>query len=134
MTTNRLKKAIIAHLEIVKPSEEITVSDATQRQQIELPCLAVGIAGAERHSVELQGVQKCQVEITLRCHAGDEAEANVDEWVDRIETALNDPSEIKALLDEGIRMDFWDYHGATTEWDGSVMETTFNAESWVVRV
>jgi hypothetical protein len=134
MTTNRLKKAIIAHLEIVKPDEDITVSDATQREQIQLPCLAVGIAGAERHSVALQGVQKCQVEITLRCHAGDEAEANVDEWVDRIETALNDPSEIKALLDEGIRMDFWDYHGATTEWDGSVMETTFAAESWVVRV
>jgi hypothetical protein len=134
MTTNRLKKAIIAHFEIVKPSDDITVSDATQREQIQLPCLAVGIAGAERHSVELQGVQKCQVEITLRCHAGDEAEANVDEWVDRIETALNDPSEIKALLDEGIRMDFWDYHGATTEWDGSVMETTFAAESWVVRV
>ena len=134
MTTTRLKKAIIAHLEIVKPDEDITVSDATQREQIQLPCLAVGIAGAERHSVELQGVQKCQVEITLRCHAGDEAEANVDEWVDRIETALNDPSEIKALLDEGIRMDFWDYHGATTEWDGSVMETTFTAESWVVRV
>ena len=134
MTTDRLKQALIAHLEANNPSEDISIYDATARATFDVPCIAVAIPSVERHSVALQGVQRCGVEITLRCHAGDEEDADVSTWVDRIETALNNPSEIRALLDEGLRMDFWDYQGASTDWDGSIMETTFSAECLVTRV
>jgi len=134
MTTDRLKQALISHLETNNPSEDITVYDATARAAFGLPCIAVGVPTVERHSVALQGVQRCGVEIVLRCHAGDEEDAEVSAWVDQIETALNDPSEIRALLDEKIRMDFWDYQGAHTSWDGSIMETTFSAECLITRV
>ena len=133
-TTQRLKARLIAYLGEVSPSDDIAIVDARQRVEIELPTLSVDVPSAEAHSVVLANVQRCEVEIVLRCHAGDEADTDVDEWIDQIESALNDPSAIKNLMGSTIRMDHWLYTGSVQDWDESVMETTFSAECLVTRV
>jgi hypothetical protein len=47
---------------------------------------------------------------------------------------LNDPTSIKSILDEGIRMDHWLYQGSTQEWDESTLEVTFSAQCLVTRI
>lgn len=133
-TTQRLKARLIAYLGDVSPSDDIAIVDARQRAEIELPTLSVDVPSAEAHSVVLANIQRCEVEIVLRCHAGDEADADVNEWIDQIESALNDPSAIRAIMGSKIRMDHWLYTGSVQDWDESVMETTFSAECLVTRV
>lgn len=133
-TTQRLKARLIACLGEVSPSDDIAIVDAHQRDEIALPTLSVDVPSAEAHSVVLANVQRCEVQIVLRCHAGDEAAADVDEWIDQIESALNDPSAIKNLMGKTIRMDHWFYAGSVQDWDESVLETTFSAECLVTRV
>jgi hypothetical protein len=133
MTTQKLIANLVAYLESTKPDESIAVVDATRRAPIELPTLAVKVATAEPHSVALVNVLRCQVEITLRTHAGDEDGTDPEAWQDQIETILNDPSLIKANCTDEIRIDFWNYGGSETDWDESMMECTFAAECLVTR-
>jgi hypothetical protein len=132
MTTDRLKKAIVEYLRENKPSDDFLVYDAQGRETFSLPSLAVNIPSVERYSLALPGVQRAQVEVVLRCHAGDGDE--MDLWQDQIESLLNDPSAIRMLLDEGIRLDLWDYAGGSVSWEESVVETRFTAEAIVSRV
>ena len=133
-TTQRLKSGLAAYLLEARPSEDIAVVDATQRAEIALPTLAVQVTNATPHSVALANVQRCTVEIRLRCHAGDESDADVDNWIDQIESCLNDPAEIKAFVNDEIRVDHWLYNGSTTDWDENLLEVTFEAECLATRI
>jgi len=134
MTTERLENNLIAYLTDVSPSDQLSIVSDTKRATIELPCLSVGAASSDRYAVALPGVLKVGVNITLRCHAGDEDDSNVASWQDQIETLLNDPTVIKESCTDGILIQFWDFQGATTSWDESVMETVYNAECLVMRI
>lgn len=134
MTTERLENNLIAYLIDVLPSEEISIVSETKRAEIELPCLSVGAASSERYAVALPGLLKVGVDITLRCHAGDELDSDVASWQDQIETILNDPSTIKSTCNDGILIQFWDFQGATMNWDESIMETVYKAECLVMRI
>lgn len=134
MTTERLENNLIAYLTDVLPSEDISIVSDTQRSPIDLPCLSIGAASSERYAVALPGVLKVGVDITLRCHAGDELGSDVESWQDQIETILNDPSIIKSTCNDGILIQFWDYQGSTTSWDESIMETVYKAECLVMRI
>lgn len=131
-TTQRLKAAIIAYLDDNSPDEAIAIVDSRQRAEIELPTLAVDIPSAEAHSIAIAHVQRCEVAITLRVHSGDDE--SIDGWIDAIETALNDPSSIRAAMTQGVRMDHWVYAGSEQTWDESVLEVVFSAECLVCRV
>jgi len=127
-TTHALKSALVAYLDAVKPDASIAVVDARQRAEIALPTLAADIDQLSAHSRALAHVMRCNVEIRLRVHAGDDADADVDNWNDQIESALNDPAEVKALVSDGIAIDYWLYSGSSQDWDESMLETTFHAE------
>jgi hypothetical protein len=132
-TSQRLKDSLREYLTIVRPSEDISVVDALQRAEIELPTLAIDVASVEPHSVVMPHIKRCGVEMTLRCHAGDD-DSEVNEWLDQLESALNDPSAIKAACSTDLRMDYWIYNGSEQTWDESVLEVTFSAECLVVRI
>lgn len=134
MTTERLENNLVAYLTDVSPSDQISIVTDTQRAEIELPCLSVGAVTSDRYAVALPGVLKVGVNITLRCHAGDEDDSDVASWQDQIETLLNDPTVIKESCTDGILIQFWDFQGATTSWDESVMETIYTAECLVMRI
>lgn len=134
-TTQALKNNLINYLESANPAPDtIAVVDAKRRAEIELPTLAVEVASAEPHSASLPHIQRSSVEIALRCHAGDEADADVQTWVDQIESALNDASQVKFSCADGMRMDYWIYQGSREEWDESILEVTFSAECLSVRM
>lgn len=136
-TTHRLKTALVAYLAEISPNANISVVDADQRAEIDLPTLAAEVGEPQPHSTALAHVQRCPVEIKLRTHAGDETDyptATVNTWIDQIESALNDPAEIKALINDGVAIDYWLYQGSSQEWDESVLETTFTAECLCYRI
>lgn len=93
-TTQTIKEALIAYLTANSPSESINIADANAREEIEMPCLAVDIQGSEAHSVALQMVNRAEVAITLRAHAGDEADAEINTWIGAIELLLHDHAEM----------------------------------------
>jgi hypothetical protein len=132
-TSQRLKAALRGYLEDFRPSDEISVVDALQRSEIALPTLAIGVSSVEPHSVVMPHIKRCDVEITLRCHAGDD-DSGIDQWLDQIESSLNDPSAIKNACSSDIRMDHWIYQGCKQEWDESTFEATFSAECLIVRI
>jgi len=132
-TSQRLKDALRSYLTDFRPSEDIAVVDALQRAEIELPTLAIGVSSVDPHSVVLPHIKRCGVDITLRCHAGDD-NTEVNEWLDQLESALNDPSSIKAACSTDLRMDFWIYNGCEQTWDESMFEASFSAECLVARI
>ena len=134
MTSERLENNLVVYLTDVSPSDQISIVNDTQRAESELPCLSVGVTSSERYAVALPGLLKVGVDITLRCHAGDEVDSDVASWQDQIETILNDPSTIKSTCNDGILIQFWDFQGATMSWDESIMETVYKAECLVMRI
>jgi hypothetical protein len=127
-TTQRIKDALIVLLDDNKPDESISVVDARQRVEIELPVLAVDVTGTAAHSVALSMVTQAEVQITLRHHSGDEAEADIPAWIDCIESLLHDKSRVIGTLNE-TRVIFydWNYNGSTQDFDESVLEVSFTA-------
>jgi hypothetical protein len=115
MTTDKLTNAIIAILEPIKPDASITVADARQLGDIDLPTIAVEVADPERHSLALPGVQKCAVTITLRAHPGDgETRATLKIWADTIEKAINGTSTVRDAITSsglGVQCDYFQMHG-----------------------
>jgi hypothetical protein len=132
-TSQRLKDALREYLAVVRPSDDIAVVDALQRAEIELPTLAVAVSSEEPHSVVMPHIKRCAVEMTLRCHAGDD-DTEINEWLDQLESALNDPSAIKSACSTDLRMDYWIYNGCEQTWDESMFEASFSAECLVVRI
>lgn len=135
MTTQKLKDNLIAYLTETNPdADQISIADKTARATFDLPMITVDVPSAEAHSIALCNVQRCEVEITLRCHSGDEPEAEIPAWQDVLESVLNDPSRVKSACANGIRMDFWNYDGSETTWDESTMETRYTATCLVTRI
>lgn len=133
-TTQRLKAGLVAYLNEVKPDADITVVDANIRADIELPTLAVAVTNVAPHSVVLAHCQRSTVQITLRTHAGDESMLDVESCIDQLESSLNNPTEIKAIITDQIRLDHWLYNGSTMEWDDNVLEVVFEAECIAARI
>jgi hypothetical protein len=128
MTTDTLKTEVMRYLVDALDNEDLPVVDARQRAELQLPCVAVDVPASEPHSVSLQGVLRCDVEITFRSHSGDESTAAIDANQDLLESALYDPSAAKAFCNQGIRIDLWQYGGSEEDWDESVLETSFTVE------
>lgn len=127
MTTKRIIQSIVDYLQELLP--DVTVTAATNYEKIPLPIIAVSIT-AEPHSIAMQGVLRCDVEITLREHSGDD-EAGIQ---DEIETFLNEPDLMTRLLNDEIRVDHWQYGGAEEDWDESVRETKYSANMLATRI
>ena len=137
MTTDKLTNALIAILEPVKPDASITVVDARQLANIDLPTIAVDVGDTERHSLAMPGVQKCQVTITLRVHSGDgDSRATLKTWADEIEKTLNSPTAIRDEVNAsglGVQCDFLHMGPGETSWDETIFEAAFSGEAWIVR-
>lgn len=135
MTANRqIKNALIDYLTECNLDEYLTIYDAEQRAQIELPTLAVGVSGMEAHSQALSMVHRADVVITLRSHAGDDTETDVDTWSDLIESALHDSSKLAAVFSNaGLTVYEWTYAGSETTWDESTSEVAFTASVLIQR-
>jgi hypothetical protein len=71
-----------------------------------------------------------ELEVTLREHTGDD-ETGLQ---DRLEDLLNDPDLMTEILNDGVRVDHWQYDGATESWDEAVRETAYSANLLAVRV
>lgn len=129
-TAKRIKNCLITYLMDNRPDESIAIIDASQRELATLPALAVAVSSIAPHSEALRDVERAQVELTLRIHAGDEDETvDIDSWTDQIESALNDPSAIVALgEDTGLYIYHWIYSGATQSFNDAALDTTFTAE------
>jgi len=128
MTTQRIIQSLIDYLTTMLP--DVTITAATQLDKIELPCIAVAIGSAEPHSIAVRGVLNIELEVTLREHTGDE-ETGLQ---DRLEDLLNDPDLMTEILNDGVRVDHWQYDGATESWDEAVRETAYSANLLAVRV
>lgn len=127
-TSQRLKASIITALDEAKPDESISIVDAKQRAQFSLPALVVDIASVEPHSEALQHVERIVVAAVLRVHAGDAEEADIDGWIDCIETTLTDVSLMKEATSEHLTIFSWVYGGSSQEWDESIIEIMFGIE------
>lgn len=133
-TSQRLKTAILSVLETNKPDESISIADAKSRAGIELPVLAVDIESVAAHSEALQVVERVRVVTTLRVHVGDEEDGTIDDWIDQIEAILADEDGIKSSGDGLLRIFSFVYEGSTQNWDESILEVTFSAESLCARL
>lgn len=134
-TTQTIKAALIAYLTENSPSESIKIADANAREEIEMPCLAVDIQGSEAHSVALQMVNRAEVAITLRAHAGDEADAQINSWIGAIELLLHDHTEMVRVMNEsGVQFYEWVYSGSNQTWDAATVEIEFRAQVMFARI
>lgn len=133
-TSQRLKTAILSVLETNKPDESISIADAKSRAGIELPVLAVDIESVAAHSEALQVVERVRVVTTLRVHVGDEEDGTIDDWIDQIEAILADEDGIKSSGDGLLRIFSFVYEGSTQNWDESILEVAFSAESLCARL
>jgi hypothetical protein len=137
MTTDKLTNALIAILDPVKPDASITVVDARNIAEIDLPTIAVDVGEPERHSLAIPGVMKCPVDITLRAHSGDGVtRATLKTWADTIEKAINGTSTIRDSITAsglGVQCDYFQMNGGSTRWEETTFEAVFTAEAWIVR-
>jgi hypothetical protein len=133
-TTQRIKDALIELLSDNKPDESISVVDARQRAEIELPVLAVDVVGAAALSTTLSMVTQAEAQITLRHHSGDEDDADIPTWIDCIESLFHDKtSMINALGGDRVIFYDWNYNGSTQDFDESVLEVSFTASIMFAR-
>jgi hypothetical protein len=133
--TQQIKQAVIDYLTACEIDPDLQIVDAKQREVFDLPIVAVDIIATEAHSSALSMVHRAEVSIMLRSHPGDEAEAAIQSWSDRIESALYDNSAITAIFsDAGIMVYEWIYAGNTQIWDESVLGVEFTASTLVQRM
>ena len=134
-TTKALTTGLVDHLNDNTPDESIAVVDARTRAEIALPTLAVGVTASKAFNESLHMVDRLEVEIILRAHAGEDDDATDESWCDQIESKLNDISVILAALNVGaLKVYDWTYNGSTQEWSDSVLETRFEAEAICARI
>ena len=133
-TSQRLKSAIILALESNNPDPSINIVDAQIRSQIELPLIAVSVDSVEAHSEALQEVERVGITATFRIHVGDEEAGTIDEWIDSIEAILADEEQIKTTGSGLLLIFSFVYQGSTQNWDESILEVNFTAESLCTRL
>ena len=127
-TTQRIKDALVAYLTENTPDESIAIVDARQRAEIELPTLAVDVVGTSAHSTTLSMVTQAQVQITLRHHSGDEADADIPSWIDSLESLFFDKSRMIDVLNEtNVLFYDWNYNGSTQDFDDAILQVEFTA-------
>jgi hypothetical protein len=133
-TSQRLKNAVILALENNNPDPSIAIVDAKVRLDIELPVLAVDVESVTAHSEALQDVERVKIAVTFRAHIGDEQPGTVDGWIDSIEAILSNEDQMKIIGSGLLRMFSFVYDGSTQDWDESIIEITFSAESLCARL
>lgn len=109
-------------------TQGITIVDGRQRDDVDLPCVAVVVTDSESHSVALPSYQRCSVEVTMRSHAGDSSTDTPDAWGAIIEESLQNPQTMKSINNPEIQITHWAYNGTTEDWDESVHEVIFSCE------
>ncbi len=131
----RIKNELITYLSDNSPDESIAMVDARQRGEIELPTLTVDVVGTAAHSTTLSNVTQAQVQIVLRCHAGDEAESDIPTWIDVFESYFFDKSLMIATCGSanGVTFYDWNYNGSTQDFDDAILEVTFTADILFMR-
>lgn len=133
-SAQNIKESLMAYLTEHTPDESIAIVDAKQRADIDLPTLAVDCTGTEAHSTTLSMVHRASIECVLRCHMGDEDDADIPAWIDTIESVLFDVSGCKeAITSDHVKAYDFIYSGSSQEWDESVLEVTFSAECLFAR-
>jgi len=133
-TSQRLKLAIIAALDANSPNATISIVDAKNRDDIELPVLAVDIESVEAHSETLPIVERISAVATFRIHVGDEEPNMVDNWIDSIEAIFADEELIKSSGSGLLKIFSFIYQGSSQNWDENILEITFSAESLCARL
>jgi hypothetical protein len=124
-----LKNILIDYLSEYKPSADIEVIDAKRLDLATLPTLAIEVTNEAAHSQALWNVIVCQVSILYRVHAGDVEQSELDDQLESIEQAIQDPNSMVALGDESSLVIFnWLYQGSTQDWNDSMIDTVFTAE------
>ena len=124
-----LKSILIDYLLDNKPTADIEVIDAKRLDLATLPTLAIEVTNEAAHSQALWNVIVCQVSILYRVHAGDVEQSELDEHLETIEQAIQDPNSIVSLGDESSLVIFnWLYQGSTQDWNDSMIDTVFTAE------
>jgi len=82
-------------------------------------------------------VMKCQVEISLRVHPGDDLpRATAQAWADVIERNLNGVGAVRDYITTaglGIQCDYFQMDGGSTRWEETTFEATFTCLAWVQR-
>jgi hypothetical protein len=124
-----LKTILIDYLSGYKPSADIEVIDAKRLDLATLPTIAIEVTNEAAHSQSLWNVIVCQVSILYRVHAGDVDQSDLDDHLEAIEQAIQDPNSMVALGDESSLVIFnWLYQGSTQDWNDSMIDTVFTAE------
>jgi hypothetical protein len=124
-----LKTILIDYLSGYKPSADIEVIDAKRLDLATLPTIAIEVTNEAAHSQALWNVIVCQVLILYRVHAGDVEQSELDDQLEAIEQAIQDPNSMVALGDESSLVIFnWLYQGSTQDWNDSMIDTVFTAE------
>jgi len=134
-SAQHIKESLMGYLAEHTPDESIAIVDGKQRADIDLPTLTVDCTGTEAHSTTLSMVHRASISCVLRCHTGDEDDADIPAWIDTIESVLFDVSGCKAAItsDQVKAYDFV-YSGSSQDWDESVLEVSFSAEVLFARL
>ena len=124
-----LKSILIDYLTQNKPAANIEVVDAKRLDLATLPTIAVEVSNESAHSQALWNVIVCQVSILYRVHAGDIEQSELDDHLEVIEQAIQNPNDMVILGDESSLVIFnWLYQGSTQDWNDSMIDTVFTAE------
>ena len=127
--TQQIKDQLIFYLGVNTPDDSISIVDARQRAEIELPTLTVDVVGTAAHSTTLSNVTTGQAQIVLRHHAGDESEADIPTWIDCLESLFFDKSAMVEILNtDGVLFFDWNYNGSTQDFDDAILEVTFTVD------
>jgi hypothetical protein len=129
----KLKSILVNYLESQKPDPGIEVVDAKNLDIATLPVIAVEITNESAHSQALYNVIICQVSILYRVHAGDIAQDDLDDQLELIEAALEDPNTMIELSNPFLIFKNWIYQGSSQDWSDSMIDTVFTAECIVAR-
>lgn len=130
---NQIKQTIIDYLTECSIDDSLSIVDAKQVDIFDPPLIAVDVASSEVHSSALSMVHRAEVQILLRCHAGDDND-NLTSWADMIESALYDNTALTAIFSDGGMIVYeWLYSGSVQEWDESMNQTMFSASILVQR-
>jgi hypothetical protein len=129
MKSKRIISNLIAYLESQLDGLGIRVADAQDVSALSLPCVAVAVSSLESYAASMKNVHRAEITVSIRQHVGDDDTQDMPAAIgDIVESALCDYSAAKSYV---AGCDFWQYGGATDEWDGSILETTHSVSAVV---
>jgi hypothetical protein len=131
--SNRLKAGLIDALKESFSDPSVSIVDAKQREDTQLPMLAVDVSSATNHSVALRDVQRVNLEVTLQCHYADDEPNKIQDWIDEIELILAASGDMEELATNGVRIFEWVYVGSVEEWSEETHVTNFTIAAIATR-